>query len=75
MVASNSAKLLEIILDLLLGARREPTTNSAHMSRRVRESNPSHRGGGERLSNENMSMVVNSDLTLMSTVSSTKFET
>ena len=28
-----------------LVARREPTTNSIHMRRRVRESNPGHRGG------------------------------
>ena len=28
-----------------LGTRREPTTNSTHMRRRVLESNPGHRGG------------------------------
>ena len=28
-----------------LGARREPTTNSTHIWRRVRESNPGHTGG------------------------------
>ena len=29
----------------ILGARREPTTNSIHTRQRVRESNPGHRGG------------------------------
>ena len=32
-----------------LRARREPTTNSTHMRRRVRESNPRHRGGRQAL--------------------------
>ena len=32
-----------------LGASREPTTNPTHMKRRVRESNPGHRGGRRAL--------------------------
>ena len=33
-----------------LGARREPTTSSTHIWRRVRESNPRHIGGRQALS-------------------------
>ena len=31
-----------------LGARQEPTTNSTHVRRRVRESNSGHRGGRKK---------------------------
>ena len=38
-----------LLVENSVAARREPTTNSTHMSRRVQESNPSHRGGSRAL--------------------------